>query len=150
MSKTNISYELNLNVDMFKFTICWSKYISTIYNTEFIFIKKSNHTSWSRTIHLSSKRGIHKLKQVKYRLTKTPHHNTGPQESLGRPNSLTVPASLLLSYLPSLSSQAYASSGLFGCHATVKVGDSHWISHSFSPTERTSTYQFITHALHKL
>lgn len=63
--------------------------------------------------------------------------NSGPQESLGSPKSLTVPASRLLSYLPSLSSQAYASSGLFGCHATVKVGDSHWISHSFSPTAIT-------------
>lgn len=47
------------------------------------------------------------------------------QESLGRPNSLTVPASLLLSYFPSLSSQAYANSGRLGCHATVKVGESH-------------------------
>lgn len=64
-----------------------------------------------------------------------PEHS--PQESLGSPKSLTVPASRLLSYLPSLSSQAYASSGLLGCHATVKVGDSHWISQSFSPTART-------------
>lgn len=56
---------------------------------------------------------------------------------MGSPKSLTVPASRLLSYLPSLSSQAYASRGLFGCHATVKVGDSHWISQSFSPTAIT-------------
>lgn len=55
------------------------------------------------------------------------------QESLGSPKSLTVPASLLLSYLPSLSSQAKASRGLFGCQATVKVGDSHCTSQSFSP-----------------
>lgn len=60
------------------------------------------------------------------------------QESLGSPKSLTVPASLLLSYLPSLSSQAKASSGLFGCQATVKVGDSHCTSQSFSPAWKRS------------
>lgn len=60
---------------------------------------------------------------------------SGPpnQESLGSPNSFTVPASRLLSYLPSLSSQANASRGLLGCQATVKVGDSHCTSHSLSP-----------------
>ncbi|CAG5993536.1 unnamed protein product, partial [Menidia menidia] len=52
-------------------------------------------------------------------VTAAPPHLAGPgwaQESLGRPNSLTVPASRLLSYLPSLSSQA----GRLGCQATVK------------------------------
>lgn len=57
-------------------------------------------------------------------------------KSLGSPKSLTVPASRLLSYLPSLSSQAKAKSGRFGCHATVKVGESHCTSHSFSPIEK--------------
>lgn len=60
------------------------------------------------------------------------------QESLGSPNSFTVPASRLLSYLPSLSSQANASRGLLGCHATVKVGDSHCTSHSLSPVSTSA------------
>lgn len=60
MSNTNI-YELHLNVDMYVNHLL-VKYISTIYNTEFTFIKKSNKPS--RTIHLSSKQGIYKLKQV--------------------------------------------------------------------------------------
>lgn len=54
-----------------------------------------------------------------------PYAGSSYQESLGSPNSFTVPASRLLSYLPSLSSQANASRGLLGCQATVKVGDSH-------------------------
>ena len=62
-----------------------------------------------------------------------PYAGSSYQESLGSPNSFTVPASRLLSYLPSLSSQANASRGLLGCQATVKVGDSHWTSHSLSP-----------------
>lgn len=60
------------------------------------------------------------------------------QESLGSPNSFTVPASRLLSYLPSLSSQANASRGLLGCQATVKVGDSHCTSHSLSPVSTSA------------
>lgn len=68
----------------------------------------------------------------------SPYIRSFYQESLGSPNSFTVPASRLLSYLPSLSSQANASRGLLGCQATVKVGDSHCTSHSLSPVSTSA------------
>ena len=56
------------------------------------------------------------------------------QESLDKPNSLTVPASRSRSYL-SLSSHANASRWRFGCQATEKVGLSHVTSATFAPRE---------------
>lgn len=54
-------------------------------------------------------------------------------ESEESPNNFTVPASRSLICL-SLSSHANAKRCLFGCHATVKVGDSQGTSAIFSPS----------------